>query len=294
MAEPLISVIVPTRNRHHLLPRALQSLFDQTLSNFEVIVVDDNPPKSRVRTAPKLVPLLADPRLVLIENEQPKNAARARNRGLHASRGQWITYLDDDDAYAPIKLAEQLQAAEHTGLPLGLCGLAVNLPGRRRLRQVGCESFSDAAILLDSLPDTKVIFHRRRTAVTFNEDLDAAEDAYYFFSLVQSFGVEKVFNVPKPLVEVFPQPGTRVNLNGAAIWQTSQAICRDFGHRFGAAAGIYLTRAELQSHKFRRGEWSAVTKLAFRLWRARGRAEWRTIANTLFYKIPLMRRLIVS
>jgi glycosyltransferase involved in cell wall biosynthesis len=295
MGRPLITVIVPTRNRHHLLPRALESLYSQTLGDFEIILVDDNAPENRVANEPSLANLLQDPRLRIVEHDHPRNAASARNCGLRISRGEWITYLDDDDAYQSTKLERQLHAAQKTGLPLGLCGMAVNLVGRRRLRQIEHESFSGDKILLDVLADTKVIFHRNAATVFFNESLDAAEDAYFFLSLVRHFGTDRVFNVPEALVEVFPQSGARVNLNGPALWQTNRAIFQDFGAAFGErAANIYLARAEMQCCKFEDGNWPELIRRAARLLRLNGVGELRTIANTALFKFPPARRFLVS
>lgn len=294
MASPLISVIVATRNRHHLLPRALQSLYSQTLKDFEIILVDDNVREKRVRSSPELASVLTDPRLRVIEHDSPRNAAAARNCGLRASHGQWIAYLDDDDAYHPAKLEKQLRAAEVTSLPLGLCGMAFNLPGRRRIRQVGCDIFSGEALLLDVSPGTVAIFHRRAETVFFDEELDAAEDAHFFFMLLKHFGVDRVFNMPEPLVEVFPQPGPRVNLNGPAHWKTAQAIYEQVAPLFGPAGETYLTLAEFQSYKFREGGWRPMTKLGLRLLRTRGLGQWRVVANAVLFKFPWTRRLVVS
>jgi glycosyltransferase involved in cell wall biosynthesis len=295
MASPIVSVIVPTRNRHHLLPRALGSLFAQTLPDFEIVVVDDNEPGNRVGAQPTLAAILKDPRVRVVEHDCPRNAASARNCGLRSSRGQWITYLDDDDAYHPAKLEKQLRAAERSGLPLGLCGMAVNLPGRRRLRQVGCDSFVGAELLLSAISGTVFIFHQKTQPVFFNEDLGAAEDAYFFFTLVRHFGIDRVFNVAEPLVEIYPQAGARVNLNGLALWQASLAIYREFAPAFGEkAASAYLTRAELQYCKFRPGGLRSMPGLAVRLLRVRGWREWRLILNAFLFKLPLTRRFVVS
>src|SRR5437870_2723711 len=105
---PSISVIVPTRLRHHLLPRALRSLLAQTYSDFEILVVDDNPSEKRVSSDPALASLLKHPKVRVLVHEQPRNAAAARNVALREARGEWISYLDDDDAYQPAKLERQL------------------------------------------------------------------------------------------------------------------------------------------------------------------------------------------
>jgi glycosyltransferase involved in cell wall biosynthesis len=273
----------------------VRSLYAQTLPDFEIIIVDDNEQGNRVRLNKELADMLTDPRIRLVEHDCPRNAASARNCGLRISRGQWITYLDDDDAYHPTKLEKQFRAAQETALPLGVCGMAINLHGRRRLRQVENDFFAGSALLLGVIPDTKVIFHRRAESVFFNEELDAAEDAYLFHSLVRHFALNRVFNIAEPLVEVYPQPGARVNSNGQALRKTCLAIYQEFGPAFGEKpAKVYLARAELQYCKFQTGDWLNLMRLSVRLLKLSGPGELRAVLNTALFKIPPARRFLVS
>ena len=292
---PIVSVIVPTRKRNHLLPRALESLFAQTFADFEIILVDDNPPDSRVAQDGRLQPFLREPRVRLIEHDQPRNAARARNCGLRKADGEWITYLDDDDAYRPTKLEKQLRRGRETNLPLGLCGLISFLAGHARTRQVGRDLFGREDLLLEAVPDAKAIFHRRTDCIWFDEMLDASEDAHFFFQLVKHFQVDRVFNVPEPLVEVYPQTGQRVNLNAEGQWMASRAIDRDYACTCEESKRrVFLIRAELRYCKLRPGHLGRMCQLARQLLRMRGMREARPILNAFLYKLPLARRFIVS
>ena len=57
---------------------------------------------------------LDDPRIRLVRNESPRGESGARNRGLEETRGIWVAFLDDDDLWAPHKLARQLSALQST------------------------------------------------------------------------------------------------------------------------------------------------------------------------------------
>ncbi len=98
---PIVSVILRTRDRLPFLAEALESLRGQTFTDFETILVNDGgtpPPKD----------LLASPAgrdLRLLNTEPPHGRSRALNTGVHASRGRYIAYLDDDDLYRPDHLA---------------------------------------------------------------------------------------------------------------------------------------------------------------------------------------------
>ncbi len=103
----LITVIIPTTRRPILLQRALHSALNQTHSALEVIVVVDGPNPETMT----ILSELDDPRLRVIQNEQPLGAGAARNRGAALANGAWLAFLDDDDEWLPNKLAKQLIVA---------------------------------------------------------------------------------------------------------------------------------------------------------------------------------------
>lgn len=111
MSSPLLSIIIPTYNRPHLLPRAVESALAQTIEDFEVIVVDD--------ASPEAVNLPEHPRLKVIRQPENRGGSAARNVGAKAARGQWITYLDDDDLLLPHMAEVSLEALAkgHPSLP---------------------------------------------------------------------------------------------------------------------------------------------------------------------------------
>ena len=291
---PSISVIVPTRLRNHLLPRAVRSLLAQTWDDFEILVVDDNPPQGRVSSDSVLASLLQHPKVRVLPHDQPRNAAAARNVALRAARGEWITYLDDDDAYQPAKLEKQLSQARKTGLPLGICGVTYHLTRRRRARVFPGEEEGGSELLLMSLA-LPTLFHLNAPGVFFDENLSAGEDTYFLYRLLQHFKVDRIFNVAESLVDVYPQPGLRVNTNAQGLWQACQAIHRDFAPAYGPmAAEAFLTRSQLGYLKFQKGAFPAMAKLAWRLSRLRGQKEFRFIVNCFLFKIPLARRFLVN
>jgi glycosyltransferase involved in cell wall biosynthesis len=110
--SPLVSVVVPTRDRLPLVRRAVLSVLQQSEQSFELILIDD---ASSDGTRQYLTQLAAaDPRIRVIRNALPKGGAGARNVGIGMSRGKWIAFLDDDDEWLPLKLESQLQALQQT------------------------------------------------------------------------------------------------------------------------------------------------------------------------------------
>ena len=290
---PAISVVVPTLKRNHLLPRCLQSLYAQTFRDFEIILVDDNPAESRVASDPALDGLLTDKRLRLVENAVHRNAATARNCGLREAKGDWITYLDDDDAYCSRKLEKQFAKVRETKTPLVSCALTYHLPGRTRRYYTRATQFSGDGLLLE-FPGMPEVFHQR-TDVRFSEALSATEDLYFYQQLICCFQASRVYNVPEPLVDLYLHRGPRVSLNAEAVWQGALAVYQDFGPRYSSAGReVFLLRSRLAYCRVRGGALGELLMVAWRLGRLRGATEARTIAGAILYQIPLLRPFILQ
>jgi glycosyltransferase involved in cell wall biosynthesis len=110
--NPLISVIVPTRDRAELLRDALESLRRQSYQNWEAVVVND----AGADVRPVLGALSAKGRC--IELPARCGPAGARNAGLEEARGAILAFLDDDDLYAPDHLAGLVAALRASNAPL--------------------------------------------------------------------------------------------------------------------------------------------------------------------------------
>jgi glycosyltransferase involved in cell wall biosynthesis len=96
----LISIIIPTYNRAYLLKKALESIFIQSYSNFEIIVIDDH---SNDNTN-EIINSFNDSRLKYLKNKSNGIVATSRNIGIKASKGEWIAFLDSDDWWTSNKL----------------------------------------------------------------------------------------------------------------------------------------------------------------------------------------------
>lgn len=101
--EPLVSIIIPAYNRADMLPDAINSVLEQSLSDIEIIVVDDG---STDDTQKVMSALYEKVQYILTENKGP---AHARNVGMKAATGKYIAFLDSDDIYLPDKLEMQIK-----------------------------------------------------------------------------------------------------------------------------------------------------------------------------------------
>lgn len=119
--EPLFSIVLPTRNRRRLLPRAVTSALGQGHDELELLVVDD---ASTDETADWLASL-EDRRVTWLRREVPGGAAAARNEALRRARGRIIVFLDDDDELLPGMLSAVARTFDAASPEMGFlwCGV---------------------------------------------------------------------------------------------------------------------------------------------------------------------------
>jgi succinoglycan biosynthesis protein ExoO len=102
-SECLVSVVMATYNSLRTIDRAIDSVFAQTHANWQLVIVDDasddETPKRVIERQRKL-----EDRIVFVRGHRNAGPAKARNRGLALSRGEWIAILDADDAWRPDRL----------------------------------------------------------------------------------------------------------------------------------------------------------------------------------------------
>jgi len=118
MNHPKVSVIIPAYNSTDFLGEAIQSVLNQTYSNFEIIVVDD----ASSEPVGELVKKFTDSRIQLIRHENNRGAVAARLTGVKASSGERIAFLDQDDLFHEEKLQNHVEfLLQHSE-----CGLTYN------------------------------------------------------------------------------------------------------------------------------------------------------------------------
>lgn len=112
--KPEVSVIIPAYNSENYLAKALKSVFNQSFSNLEIILIDDASTDSTVKIANSF----KDRRLKIISNEQNRGVSYSRNLGIAKARGEWIALLDSDDWYDPQRLEKLIAAVKTTNADL--------------------------------------------------------------------------------------------------------------------------------------------------------------------------------
>jgi len=123
---PLVSAIVATYNRAHIVARAIESILGQTYENIEVVVVDDG------STDDTLVMLARYGRRISVITQKNAGPSAARNRGIQAASGDIIAFLDSDDIWLPDKIRRQVALLQRVpkSVPCCVCDATLQFTSR--------------------------------------------------------------------------------------------------------------------------------------------------------------------
>jgi teichuronic acid biosynthesis glycosyltransferase TuaG len=104
--KPLVSIITPLFNSEAYVSESINSVLNQTYSNWELILIDDCSKDKTLEIVETF--LLKSPNIKIIKNQENFGAAITRNKGIEASKGDYIAFLDGDDLWKPEKLEKQI------------------------------------------------------------------------------------------------------------------------------------------------------------------------------------------
>ena len=110
---PLLSVVIPTRDRADRLAGAVASVLAQSMADLEVLVVDDGSVDDTRAVLDRLA--ASDRRVRCVAGPGGRGPVAARNAGIAASKSAFVAFLDDDDRWAPAKAQRQLDALRSDG-----------------------------------------------------------------------------------------------------------------------------------------------------------------------------------
>ena len=99
---PLVSIILPTFNRSHIIDRAITSVFGQTYTNYELIVIDDG------STDDTQALIMGHGDKIHYIKQDNHGVSAARNAGIRVAKGDYIAFIDSDDAWHSEKLEAQI------------------------------------------------------------------------------------------------------------------------------------------------------------------------------------------
>jgi glycosyltransferase involved in cell wall biosynthesis len=216
----LVSIIIPNYNRATLIGDTLNSILNQTYTNWECLVIDDgskDDSETVVRTFSK-----KDARIQFFKrpSHKPKGANACRNFGFEISKGKYINWFDSDDVMHKDKLLKQIEALETGYYPFSVCQSLVfehsidNPIGLKSGSITSANPFLDFIAKRIIIPIQAPIFKKEFLLVhdyTFDESLQAAQEWYFFARILFSHPNYHVIHEPLDYIRSHPD-----NISNAA------------------------------------------------------------------------------
>jgi GT2 family glycosyltransferase len=206
--SPLFSIILTTYNRSQFLPRAINSVLQQTFTDFELIIVDDH----STDNTQHVVTEFNDKRITYIRLDHNQGVSTARNTGITQAKGEYLCFLDDDDEYLPEFLYEVHCFLEKRKQPfIGFIRVGITrvfAPGKRDNKEKTIEiqiwhwPQEKNVLLSTEIHCVGLIYHNIcfQRAGVFNPKLSYLEDIDMLLRSVEAGG--SYVSIPKVLIKV--------------------------------------------------------------------------------------------
>ena len=195
MSEPQISVVMPVYNREQYLKESIESILNQTFTDFEFIIVDDQSTDSSWQIIQEYAN--KDSRIVAVKNTGKKGCYSARNFGHRLAKGKYIAVMDSDDIALPERLRTQLEFMEqHPNI--SICGSwAKTFGDKNELMQLPIthDEIRDTNFFYCSMAHPTVIFINNN--IFYSEEYFSAQDYELWCRKINEL---KFANIPEVLL----------------------------------------------------------------------------------------------
>jgi GT2 family glycosyltransferase len=297
-----VSVVIPAYNAAGTIRAALDSVAAQTFRDFEVIVVDDNSVDGTAEVVRSCWGGAEDSRRRLIRLDCNLGPAGARNAGMREARGEWIAFLDGDDAWLPWRLSAQMACVAACPDAALVCGevvlreaagqaapsLPANwTPGADTVTETSLEDFVDS----NPVPTSTVLARKDvlRRVGGFDEQFRGPEDIDLWMRVAAS---GRVLKIRAPLAAYREAPGSLSMTPATFLPEILRVYAKAFGPggalhplrrlRRRAVAGRYVSAAWTHLACRERGRALALLLRSWLIWPRRLRIEesrplWRLI-----------------
>lgn len=198
----MISVVIPTYNRAHLIKRCIESVISQTYKDIEIIIVDDG---STDNTS-DVIAELKNEKIHYYQLKENKGACFARNIGVLKAKGEYIAFQDSDDEWNKDKLQKQIDYLIEKKADLVFCSFTLNT-GKKIIEfptQQIDENKIDKLILRNNYISTQTILAKKECLIDipFDNDLPRLQDWDLMIRFTQKF---KVYHLHENLVIMYQQ-----------------------------------------------------------------------------------------
>lgn len=186
----MISVIIPCFNSEEYITRAIESVFNQSYTNYEIILVNNNSTDNTYNILQEYAKKKVG--LVSVFNEYKKGAPAARNKGLSEAKGEWIQFLDADDELLPGKLEDQIAVAKNSTADIiaGSCYMykATDSKTAKRLRPFETENVWKG-LITSQLGITSANLWRKQAVLAvggWNEEKSSSQEYNLVFRMLKN------------------------------------------------------------------------------------------------------------
>jgi glycosyltransferase involved in cell wall biosynthesis len=196
-AVPQVSVVMPAFNAAKTIGIAIQSVLDQTFTNWELLIINDGSTDGTL----EIVAQFNDPRIYTI-TQVNQGVATARNAGLNQARGRYIAFLDSDDLWSPQKLQKQVSIFENSTDKLCLVytkhrGFIEDINKSFSMdidTSIGFDNDYHRLLIIDFVPTLTVMIKASiiKDVGFFRADLHGTEDWDYWIRIAKSYCLERV------------------------------------------------------------------------------------------------------
>lgn len=198
----MVSAIITTHNRADVLPRAINSVLNQTYKDIELIVVSDG---STDETNDLMAQYADNPNIIYIAYTPSRGGNYARNIGIKAAQGEYVAFLDDDDEWLPKKIQRQLDKfQENPDIALVYTGINI-IYNEERVKYYQAANvegnISHEILLYNIIGTTSSVMVKRMVVIEaglFDESLKALQDHDLWIRICQKYFVgcvsEKLLN----------------------------------------------------------------------------------------------------
>jgi glycosyltransferase involved in cell wall biosynthesis len=192
MKTPFFSIITPTYNRAHMLSKTIESVLEQTFTDWELIIVDDGSTDHTKELVDRFIQ--KDPRINYVYQENAERSA-ARNNGIRNAKGEYICFLDSDDLYEEQNLYNWHLFLKSNYYPIAFAFCEMNVLNGNILTSTStimADSELFAFIFTNPIVPSRVCLHRSLlTNVFFEEYMSVGEDVALWLKLIDQTEILK-------------------------------------------------------------------------------------------------------
>lgn len=213
MAKPKVSIIIPVYGVEKYINKCITSILNQTMEDFEAIIIDDGSLDKSIAIARQLVG--DDPRFMFLHKTNGGQGS-ARNMGLDIAKGDYIVFIDSDDYFDSDFIKLMYEAITTSKSEVGICDVRfvsesykelfvhINHPDKYHMHKDYLNGYKHVSnFFCDKIFENSVFDGMR-----FDESIRTFEDAHFTFKLIYN---KKIVKVDKPLYNYLQRVGSTSN-----------------------------------------------------------------------------------